>query len=367
MTTTRITTVRWRPFRLPMRHRFEAASGMLEDRAGVLVQFVDSEGRTATGEASPMPSLGAGTVADVLALLEQHGAALADPASAEALGDGPGAMALRCALDVASLDLDAQAASRPLAALLSEAHAPWVAVNAVIGGGPAHEVARFGQEALAGGYSVVKMKVGVESLDSDLRRVAALRDACPEATVRLDANGAWDEDTANRAIEALYPLRIELLEQPTPAADVEMLARVREHASLRVAADEPLYDPALRDQVIERRAADFLVLKPMLLGGLRPAMALARRGAEMGINAFVTTTFDSSVGTAASLHVAAALPSDAAHGLATSEHLAADVTVQTLLPRAGRMALPASAGLGVTPDEAALAAVATAGWSEAKV
>src|SRR5690606_2919307 len=98
-----------------------------------------------------------------------------------------------------------------------------------------------------------------------------------------------------------------------------------------------------------------------------PAMALARRGAEMGINSFVTTTFDSSIGTAASLHLAAALPSDAAHGLATSEHLAADVTAQTLLPRAGRMALPGTSGLGVAPDEAALAAVATADWSEAKV
>src|SRR5690606_5662925 len=201
----------------------QAASGMLEDREGVLVQFVDSEGRTGTGEASPMPSLGAGTVADVLALLDQHGAALAAPGAAEALGDGPGAMALRCALDVAALDLESQAADRPLAAMLSEGHAPWVAVNAVIGGGPAHEVARYGQEALAGGYSVIKMKVGVESLEDDLRRVSALRDACPEATIRLDANGAWDEDTAKGAIEALYQLRIELLEQPTPATDVEML------------------------------------------------------------------------------------------------------------------------------------------------
>ncbi len=358
--------LRWRPFRVQMRHRFQAAHGALDDREGVLITLRDAEGRTGIGEASPMSSLGQGCAADVLALLEQHGAALLDADAASAL-DGPGANALRCALDVATLDLRAQAAGRPVAALLAEAPpAPWVMANAVIGGGTAYEVARYGREAVDAGYAVLKVKVGVSSVSEDHRRLSALREACPEAVIRLDANGAWDEATALEAISAFSPLGIELLEQPVPAADVAALARVRERAPMRIAADEAVGDPEALEAILQQRAADLLVLKPMILGGLTASVAIAARAAERGIGAFVTTTFDSSLGTAAALHLAASLPADAAHGLGTGEHLATDVLPTTILPERGRLTLPAAAGLGVTLDEDALEAVATAPWRTAE-
>lgn len=364
---TDLRTIRWRPFRLPLRARFETAMSALDARDGVLVEVIDAAGARGIGEASPLPELGSGEAADVLALLDRDGAGLLAGGAADALPDGPGVAALRCALDVAALDREARARGLPLAGLLSEDYAPWVAANAVIGGGPVGEVARHGLEALSGGYSVLKLKVGMGPVNDDVRRVEALRSACPEATIRLDANGAWDEATAIAAINMLYPFRIELLEQPVPADAVEALARVREHASLRIAADESAQNAVTREQVIELRAADLLVLKPMPLGGLRPALAIARLAAERGIGAFVTTTYDSSIGIAAALHLAAALPFDAAHGLGTGEHLRADVVAKTLVPLAGRLALPSSPGLGVDYDEAALDAVATGPWREAHV
>jgi o-succinylbenzoate synthase len=360
-----IRSLRWRPFRLSMSGRFEAASGSLDHRHGVLVELIDEGGRRGVGEASPMAQIDGGNAAHVLALLEQHGAALLEDGGASA--EGPGAVALRCALDIAELDLLAQGAGQPVAWLLGKDPAPWVSVNAIIGGGEPEEVAGFGREAMESGYSVLKLKVGVTSLDEDIARVAALREACPEATIRLDANGAWDEETTRHAFEGLYPHRIELLEQPVAAADVEALARVREAAPMRIAADESVDSPECLARVLELHAADYVVLKPMFLGGLRPAMAIAERAAERGIGAFATTTFDSSIGIAAALQLAAALPTDAAHGLATGEHLAADVVTSTLRPRAGRMALPSSAGLGVEPEAAALDAIATAPWSEVAV
>ena len=82
------------------------------------------------------------------------------------------------------------------------------------------------------------------------------------------------------------------------------------------------------------------------------------------LNLFVTTTFDSSIGTAAALHLAASLPWDAAHGLGTGEHLAADVTATTMLASGGRIALPDAPGLGVDVSEDALDAVASGPWVE---
>ena len=69
----RLVTMRWRPFRLPLRHRFEAAHGALTDRLGILLELRAEDGMVGIGEASPYPSLGDGTVEDVLRLLEAHG------------------------------------------------------------------------------------------------------------------------------------------------------------------------------------------------------------------------------------------------------------------------------------------------------
>src|SRR5262249_55011661 len=113
----RLVALRWRPFRLPLRHRFEAAHAAIEDRTGVLLELEAADGVTGIGEASPMPSLGDGTVADVLALLDERAAAIvrdpavfADPVPTSArpsTGSGPstrsgrpgGRASLQCALD----------------------------------------------------------------------------------------------------------------------------------------------------------------------------------------------------------------------------------------------------------------------------
>jgi o-succinylbenzoate synthase len=362
----RIRAIRWRPFRLPMRHHFEAAHGALDDREGVLLQLEIDGGATGLGEASPLPSIGGGTVADVLVLLERHAdALLRGDMPAEVLANGPGAAALRCALDVALLDLEAQRAGCRLAQLLAPDAAEAVTVNAVIGGGPPEEVVAYGREATSHGYRVVKLKVGVDhSVEGDIARVRALRMACPDAVIRLDANGAWSEAEAAEAIRGFYPLRVELLEQPVAADDVEALARVRANAPLRIAADEALRDPALATQVIDTRAVDMLVLKPMVLGGLRPALDLAARAAAHGVGAFVTTTFDSSVATAAAAHLAAALPTDAAHGLATVEHLGADLVSTSMSPHDGWLKVPDGPGLGVELDEDAVEAATEVPWVE---
>lgn len=366
------TSLRWRPFRLPMRHRFEAAHGALDGREGVVLQLVDASGTVGLGEASPMPSLGQGTAADVLALLEAHGDAILRASKdttggASVVPDGPGANALRCALDVAALDLRGRLTGQSVAALLASGEpAPWVQANAVIGSGAPAEVARYAADAWASGYRVLKLKVGAAQIEDDVARVAAVREACPEATIRLDANGAWGEASANKAIAALSHLQVELIEQPVAAGEVEALARVRERSPMRIAADESVADPAALARVLELRAADLVVLKPMLLGGVTAALEVAHRAFDRGIGAFATTTFDSAIGTAAALHLAAALPWDAAHGLGTGEHLAGDVAT-TLLPVGGRLALPAGAGLGVDLDEGALDAVATGPWAEVTI
>jgi o-succinylbenzoate synthase len=386
ISTPRLAALRWRGFRLPLRHHFEAAHSVLADREGVLLELRDADGVIGIGEASPFPSLGDGTVADVLALLDAHADAIragSQHALAALDARAGGVAALRCALDAALLDHEGHKRGVPVARLLVDAPRGSVAVNAVIGGGNPEEVAAFGAEAVAAGYETLKVKVGVGDVASDVARIEALRARCPTAAIRLDANSAWSEAEAREALARLAPFRIELVEQPVAANDIDAMTRLRAHgvpqsahaapdgAGLRglvripIAADEAVDSEELAERILDAGAADVLVIKPMRLGGIRPALAIARRAADAGVGCIVTTTFDSSIGTAVALQVAVGLPtSGLAHGLSTGEHLAADIVTRPLVPQQGRMEVPDLPGLGVKIDHEKLDAVATGPWIE---
>ncbi|MGE0228079.1 MAG: mandelate racemase/muconate lactonizing enzyme family protein [Dehalococcoidia bacterium] len=368
----RLVGLRWRPFRLPLRHRFEAAHGALADRAGVLIEVRAADGVAGIGEASPMPSLGDGAVADVLALLEDRAAAMMrspDEALAALTGSmaAPGAAALACALDTAMLDLEGQRGGVPAARLLCERPLQATHVNAVVGSGGVDETLAFAAEAVVAGYSVLKMKVAAGDLGADVARVAAVRQAYPEVRVRLDANGAWTERQAAQALEALGALDVELVEQPVRASAVRALQRLHRRGLAPLAADEAVSDPEALKPLIEQRAVDFLVLKPMRIGGPRRSLDIARRAAERGIPSFVTTTFDSSIGTATALQLAAALGAGRpADGLSTGDHLADDLVTRPLRPRRGRLRVPVRSGIGVELRPAAVDRLATGPWAEVR-
>jgi O-succinylbenzoate synthase len=187
--------------------------------------------------------------------------------------------------------------------------------------------------------------------------VAAVRDAAgPRVALRIDANGAWDVDTAIAMINAMEPYGIELVEQPVAAADVAGLRRVRDAVSVPVAADEAVTDAASAERLLAEGAADVLVVKPAVVGGLREARRIIELASVYGADAVVTSAFEAGPGVAAALHLAATLPRPArACGLATLELLADDLIERGPPVVDGRMVVPSGAGAGVTIDRAALA------------
>jgi o-succinylbenzoate synthase len=227
---------------------------------------------------------------------------------------------------------------------------PAVTVNALLtaesAGAAAHE-ARLARNA---GFQTVKLKVGVLSdLAAEQARVAAVREAIgPDVRLRLDANGAWNEQQAVETLRALEPCDIEYVEQPVPAGDIATLKRVQDAVATPIAADEDVtgLDAALA--VLEARAARLLVLKPQAVGGLLTARRIIEAASAAGVRCVVTTSIDTGVGTAAALQLAATCPGNRAHGLATLDLLEGDLIRGPGLPvERGWMALPASAGLPV--------------------
>lgn len=185
--------------------------------------------------------------------------------------------------------------------------------------------------------TTVKVKVGRDDPDVDVERVARVRDRVgPAVRVRIDANGAWDLGTAVAMLDRLAPYDLELAEQPV--ASIADLAALRRRTTVPIAADECVRSVGDARRLAAQDAADVLVLKVQPLGGVRAALAVADAA---GIPALVTSMMETSVGIAAGLALACALPElPYACGLATLDELAGDVVVPPLRPVDGWLAVP---------------------------
>ncbi|GAA4886951.1 o-succinylbenzoate synthase [Actinomycetospora straminea] len=195
------------------------------------------------------------------------------------------------------------------------------------------------------GARTAKVKVAEKGQDpartsaEDLARVEAVRDALgPDGRVRVDANGGWDVDGAVAAITALARAAggLEYVEQP--CASVDELAAVRRRVDVPVAADESIRRAEDPLRVARAGAADVAVLKVAPLGGVRAALRVAE---EIGLPCVVSSAVESSVGLAAGLALAGALPElPYACGLGTADLLAGDVVATPLHPVAGVLDVP---------------------------
>jgi O-succinylbenzoate synthase len=165
----------------------------------------------------------------------------------------------------------------------------------------------------------------------DCERVAAVRDALGSpGAIRVDANMAWDVDTAVRAIADLDKAAggLEYVEQP--CVSIEELAAVRRRVSVRIAADESIRRAEDPLKVAVAGAADIAVLKVAPLGGVRRALEVAD---ACGLPCVVSSALETSVGLAAGLALAGALPTlDFACGLGTISLLEGDIVSASLSP-----------------------------------
>ncbi|HEU5418001.1 MAG TPA: o-succinylbenzoate synthase, partial [Streptosporangiaceae bacterium] len=169
---------------------------------------------------------------------------------------------------------------------------------------------------------------------ADIERVEAVRDALgPAGKIRVDANAAWDVGQAARMLTRLGRFGLEYAEQP--CATLDELAELRRKVDVPLAADESIRRAEDPMKVRAAGAADIVVIKAQPLGGVRAGLEIAE---ACGLPAVVSSAVESSVGLAAGVALAAALPGlDFACGLATMSLLTGDVTAQPLAEQAGQL------------------------------
>jgi O-succinylbenzoate synthase len=247
-------------------------------------------------------------------------------------------------------EYDAAESSRWLAAALEAANDGWptplrmrIPVNTTV---PAIGPEQAHALVAASGCSTAKVKVAEpgQSLADDLARVEAVRDALGAAgELRVDANAAWSLDEATAALRELSRFGLEYAEQPV--ATLEDMATLRRRVDVRLAADESVRKAEDPLRIAGLEAADIVVLKVQPIGGVRACLAVAE---ACGLPVVVSSAIETSVGIAAGVALAAALPElPFACGLGTVPLLDSDVCSTSLVPVDGALSVSLSAP---TPD-----------------
>jgi muconate cycloisomerase len=205
---------------------------------------------------------------------------------------------------------------------------------------------------------VIYLKVGLGER-YDLEATAAVRSAIGAASLRLDANEAWDVATAVRMIRKLQEFDPDFIEQPTPSGSIAALAQVRASVEVPIAADQAVFTIDDVYEVCRTGAADMVVIGPREIGGLQPMVKAAAIAEGAGLKICIHSSFTTGITTCAEHQIGRFLP-NLDHGNQIMWQLLRDnlVARPDLTPERGQLALPAAPGLGAELDLDAVQAAA---------
>jgi L-alanine-DL-glutamate epimerase-like enolase superfamily enzyme len=278
---------------------FTISRGTSTTTEAVVVELSDDD-HTGVGAAAPSSHYGetADTVAALLpALLDV--AEDVDPSATRRLDRQLQRVvrrnpAARCAVSIAAHDLAAKRLDVPLYRRFGLDPERTPRTSFTVGIDDPEAMADAAAAATDSGHAVLKVKLGT---DRDRERLTAVREAAPDARIRVDANEAWTptETVANAAW--LGDCDVEFLEQPVPAADPEGLRYAYEHADVPIAVDESVETAADVPQVADR--ADVAVCKLMKCGSVDEAVAFAATAHACGMETMLGCMLESSASIAA--------------------------------------------------------------------
>lgn len=314
-----------------LRRRFVISQSAV-DTADVLEVTVAAGEDRGRGESAPsrrVTGSGPGDAAEAIeAWWRTRGGKGAPPARAPFAG-----------LDAALLDLEGRRRDEPLHRLLG-LDAASLATSMTVSLGTPKAMVEEARGHVGEGFTHLKVKVG-EDPDADVGRVRALRDALPDAVLRVDANGGWTPKQAAAVLPRLADLDVELVEQPVASGAEAALAGALDGAPVPLFADESLVAPADLEAV--RDLYDGVVVKVDKHGGPRPTRDLLEAARAAGLATMVGCNVQSSLGIAAGAHLLALADRadlDGALLLADDGYTGLDI-------RDGVVSTPEGPGLGV--------------------
>jgi muconate cycloisomerase len=350
------------PVALPLKSPMKMAGITITKAENLLVRVESAEGAVGWGEAPSAPTMTGDTLGGLVAAVREHLAPLLvgkdangdhRPLLQRALVGNTGA---HSAVEMALLDLACRASNARLIDTVaarparSQVAPMWLLGNAT----PEQDITEA-QAKRAEGFNSFKLKIGVKPLREEIAAAHAIRKALPDAILCADANCGLTLAAARRYAERTRDAKLAFIEQPLPADDLAGLKALARATRTPISMDESIQ--SLADiEAVRHAGAQGVSLKLIKLGGFRAAVAAGKLCRKLGLKINVAAKIaESSIGTAAAVHLACAVPNVDWGVSLTNMYLAADIVRLPIALRGGMVGLPDGPGLGVEVDEAAVA------------
>jgi muconate cycloisomerase len=356
------------PVALPLKKAVAMAGTTVSRALNILVRIEAKDGTVGWSEAASAPTMTGDTLGGLVAAVREHLAPLLVGEDAwmrgalcrklkRALYGNTGA---HSAIELALLDLAGRASGLPLVDLIGGARRSAVAPMWLLGNPTPDEDIAEAHAKHAEGFGFFKLKIGTKPVDREIASTLALRRALgPAMPLCADANCGLAFADARRYVEGAREAALMFVEQPLAYGDLGALARLTRLAPMAIGADEGIH--SLAD--IEAHAkcgVNGVSLKLIKLGGMSAAVEAAQLADRLGLAVNVAAKIaESSIASAAAIHLACAVPAVEWGVSLTHFYLAGDIVKATPVIGDGMVALPEGPGLGIEVDEAAVERIRT--------
>jgi len=322
----------YHPYELKLSTPFETSKGKISERKGFIVSIKSQSGKIGIGEVSPLPEFGSETYEQAekriapMKIAMRVGIEDIKHSLKNLLSDFNSHPALRHGLEQAITNLICNERNITLAELLGLKLKKEISVNAAIGFQTIDEAVHSAKKFVEERFKTIKIKTGRKNFDEDYNTIKAIRESVgDEIKIRIDSNGKWSVNQAAEYLNRLQEFSIEYAEQPVNSADE--FKELKQKTSVPLAADESIRDIDSAKNFISEKNIDYVILKPMMLGGLIPALDIIELAEKNNVIPVITSSFESAIGRANAVIAAASVKSDVAHGLAVSKYFEDDIAV----------------------------------------
>ena len=311
----KITKIRLGTISVPLRLPFKTALRTVKSVEDIIVEIHTDTGALGYGEAPPTGAVTGHTTGAIIGALKEHIIPSLLGRDIDAFEDlmqlvqscVVGNSSAKAAADMALWDLYGQLYRLPVYKLLGGARKE-IVTDITISVNEPEEMARDAANAVERGYDCLKVKVGANP-ELDVERLRAVRQAAgDDICLRIDANQAWQPRQAVRILNEMQEqgLRLELVEQPVKAYDLEGLKYVTDHSYVPVLADESVFSPRDAMKVLELRAADLINIKLMKCGGIYNALKIASAAEIYGVECMIGCMLEAKISVNAAAELACA-------------------------------------------------------------
>jgi len=326
-----IKEVKYTHFNLKLKTQFKSSKQILNTREGYILSLTDELGNIGLGECSPLPEFSKETLAQAQKNLhELRLSKIQLVPDLFAISNQFSAINLtasgRFAFEQAILSLLINRSKNKNIILETFGNLkPQVNINAVFGFDKSENIIKEIFEKIRLGYNTFKIKIGRPNFDEDFSLIKNIRNKFGEAIyLRLDASGKWNLEDAKHHLKSLSAFNIQYIEEP--CSGFNLLQTISHNSPIPVAVDESIRTITQAIHVINDSKIEFIVLKPMILGGILSSLQLIKTAESKNKKIIISSSFESVIGKSVLVLLAACSQHNFAHGLGTSELFFHDVS-----------------------------------------